>query len=55
MGKEESSGCWIERKWQHSLGPPLPLRPKRAAQTAAQGCARGGGPKDNSKAKKGHF
>src|SRR6267143_5034505 len=48
MRKEESSCCWIERKCQHSLGPPPPLRPKRAA-----GLRSGGGPNDNNKAKKG--
>src|SRR6266481_4356257 len=53
MRKEESSGCWIERKCQHSLGPPPPLRPKRAAQTAAQGCAPAVAPMTTAKQKKG--
>src|ERR1700757_1923109 len=54
MRKEESSCCWS--KDQHSLGPPPPLRPKRAAQTAAQGCAPAEVPMKNGKNKKrGHF
>src|SRR6266446_4771428 len=52
MRKEESSCCWIERKCQHSLGPPPPLRPKRAAQTAAQGCAPAEAPTTTAKQKK---
>src|SRR6266403_1727317 len=53
MRKEESSCCWIARKCQHSLGPPPPLRPKRAAQTAAQGCAPAEAPTTAAKQKKG--
>src|ERR1700732_268549 len=53
MRKEESSCYWIERKCQHSLGPPPPLRPKRAAQTAAQGCAPAEAPRTTPKQKKG--
>src|SRR6267154_6035883 len=53
MRKEESSCCWIARKCQHSLGPPPPLRPKRAAQTAAQGCAPAEAPTTTAKQKKG--
>src|SRR5260370_3972086 len=43
----------MDRRWQHSLGSPPPLRPKRAAQTAAQGFAPADYPTTTANQKKG--
>src|SRR5208283_5634691 len=43
----------MDRRCQHSLGSPPPLRPKRAAQTAAQGFAPADSPTTTANQKKG--
>src|SRR4249919_3200213 len=43
----------MARRCQHSLGSPPPLRPKRAAQTAAQGFAPADSPTTTANQKKG--
>jgi len=43
----------MDRRCQHSLGSPPPLRPKRAAKTAAQGFAPADSPTTTANQKKG--